>query len=248
MFLPLILGLFIGLSASLLGLGGNILIVPLLPLFTDLPLREVVATGIFTVFFVCLNNVFFFWRQGLIDFRTCLILLIPTSMGSYLSSFYSSRLSEDLIQGILIGIMALMVVKLNLKIKENRASKKPYHFMILGALVSGSLAGITGIGSGVILGPLLLAFGLTDHKKVSPVINVMIVVACFFSSLNYLNLNEWSHYRSGAVHLDLALLMILTSLPSSFLGRKFNHQIDPRLRKRIVSAVLGVLILKQAFL
>ncbi len=243
MIFCLLIGLIIGLSASLLGLGGNIFIVPLLPLFTDFPLREVIATGIFTVFFVCLINVFFFWKKGLIDFKTCLSLILPTSIGSYASSYLSGEFSENLVLTLLIVTMSVMLIRLNITLKKVDISS-PLIFMLLGALISGFIAGLTGIGSGVILGPMLLAFGLVEPKRVSPIINVMIVVACFFSLINYLDFKNIVGYQVGSVHTDLSIAMIIPAGLTSIIGRKFNDKIDPVLRKKIVSLVLVILIFK----
>lgn len=244
-----ILGGLIGISSALLGLGGNILIVPILPLFplaSSLSLKSVVATGIFTVFFLTLVNVFSFYRQKLIDFKLVLTLIIPTSLFSFLSSFHVDKVNDNVIKTLLILVMISMVIRLLLfKKKESNTVNELNYPLLLGAgALSGSLAGLTGVGTGVLLGPLLLSLNLTDEKKVSPTINFLIMVACFFSSLNYLSFSEFNFPNSGLVRLDIALMIFIPAIFTAILGRKINKNISPRLRRWVVSSVLSLLIIK----
>jgi uncharacterized membrane protein YfcA len=240
----ILLGSLVGISSALLGLGGNILIVPILPLISELPLQSVIATGIFTVFIVTLTNVINFYRQGLLDFKIIFYLFIPTSVSSYMSSHYATLIPENIIKILFLFVMIAMLIKLFLPKREN---KKPQSFKLLLLIVgffSGSLAGLTGVGTGILLAPLLLSMGITDEKKVSPTINFLIMVSCFFSSLNYLSFENLHYPNSGLVRIDYALAIALPAILSSILGRKMNSNISPKKRRIIVGLTLIALILK----
>jgi len=247
--LILILGGLIGISSALLGLGGNILIVPLLPLLpmaSTLTLKSIVATGIFIVFFLTLVNVISFYRQKLIDFKLVFTLIIPTSLFSFLSSFHVDKVNDNIIKTLLILVMISMVIRLLLfKKKDSNSVNELNYPLLLGAgAVSGSLAGLTGVGTGVLLGPLLLSLNLTDEKKVSPTINFLIMVACFFSSLNYLSFSNFNYPQSGLVRIDIALMIFIPAIVTAVIGRRINTSISPKLRRWVVSSALGLLILK----
>lgn len=242
-----ILGLSIGVSSALLGLGGNILIVPLLPLFVDISLKETIATGIFTVFFLTLFNCYFFLKAKLIDLSTSLKLIFPTFLCSYLGAKFSNHFSETTITYLLVSIMILMIIRLNANLSFSplhKNSKKEGIVLIVSGIISGFLAGLTGVGNGVILGPILLGFKIVDDKKVSPTINFMIMIACLSATFNNLDFTSVSLTRSGMVRIDIALSLLIPALLSSFVGRKLNTNISKQTRRLLVSFALIGLSLK----
>lgn len=245
-FFIILLGSLVGISSALLGLGGNILIVPILPLISELNLTSVIATGILTVFFVCLVNVINFYRQDLLDFKLITLLFIPTSVASFLSSSFHHYFSEEIIKFLFLAVMAAMIVKLFLPKKEKSKGEKKEHkiFLLAAGAFSGLLAGLTGVGTGIILGPLLLSMSSTDEKKVSPTINFLIMVSCFFSSLNYLSLEQFNFPSSGPVRLDYVIYIAIPALITGIIGRRMNTTISPKKRRIVVGIALILLMIK----
>lgn len=242
LLLSVILGTLVGISSALLGLGGNIIIVPLLSSISDLSLQSVVATGIFSVFIVTLINVINFYRQQLLDFKLIATLIIPTALASYLSSYYAPAIPQTVVKTLFITVMLGMFARLLMK--SSYQMKASGFFLVFAGFFSGSLAGLTGIGTGVILAPLLFSSPSIQDKKVSPTINFLIMVSCFISSLNYLSWDQLNSPLAGYVRLDYALYITIPALITSILGRKLNKTIDPMRRKMIVSAALLLLIVK----
>ena len=214
-----ILGVIIGISSALLGLGGNIFIIPLMPLIVDIPLKEIIATGIFSVLLTTSLNSFFFFREKLIPLDITLSLVIPTFIFSFLGSKFASHANDSFILIILICIMIFMLVRLNIDLKSLQNVKIGRVGLFAAGTVSGTMAGFTGIGSGVILGPLMLIFNLVEHKKISPTINFMIAIACFSATLNNMQVGESLNYQLGLIHLDLAFMIFIPAAVSSYIGR-----------------------------
>lgn len=242
----ILLGLVVGFGSTLLGMGGSIFIIPILPIIVEISLKETIATGIFTVFFVTAMNTYRFHRNGLVDWRLGFILLPTSSTFSFLSAYYSSNVSEVAVKYLLLFIVGLMITRLlflgNKTIQLSR--KKSLTIALISGSVAGIFSGLTGIGAGVLLGPTLLILNLTDHKKVSPTINFLIAVSCFFASLGYLNFSEVAFPKWGMVSIHYALGIFLASLIGAIFGRRLNSTISPLLRKRLVAVVLIVFSLK----
>jgi uncharacterized protein len=72
------------------------------------------------------------------------------------------------------------------------------------AVVAGVLAGLLGIGGGVVIVPaLLLVFG---RAGVDPTIKVQLAVGTSLATIVFTSVSSaWSHHRKGALHLKLAL-------------------------------------------
>lgn len=85
-------GLFIGFLAGMLGIGGGVLIVPLLLLGYGLPLRMAIGTGplliLFSAFFSTINHAY----AGNVDYRIVLALLIGSVSGVQLGVWHCHRL------------------------------------------------------------------------------------------------------------------------------------------------------------
>lgn len=243
--LTLVLGAMVGLSSALLGLGGNIIIVPLLPMITDISLPSTIATGIFAVLIVTSVNVLMFYRQKLLDVPLVFTLLPVTAGSSYLSSFFSHLVPEAYIKILFLLVMSAMVVGL-LKPRTKKPQSKPHSPILLyiAGIFSGFLGGLTGIGIGVILGPMLLTTTATDERKVSPTINALILTACIFASLNYLSWRDISYPQMGHVRIDLALYLAGAAVFTAKYGRQLNGIISTRQRKIAVSSTLVALCIK----
>lgn len=241
-----ILGALVGFASSLLGLGGSVFIIPLLPELIDLPLKTIIYTSIFCVMLVTAFNVFMFHRQKLVDWKLGLSLFPLVSLASFCTSYFSHLFSDVVVKLMLVSIMLIMVLRLLVNKFDGMGDvSQGTRTAVKGVagLLSGGLAGLTGIGSGVILGPTLLSLNLTHPKKVSPTINLLISFTCLFSILGNVNLSQGLTFKVP-VRLDLSVTIFLFSIMGSFIGRKLNSSIDPRTRKIVVGVTLFLLAAK----
>ncbi len=240
-----ILGSVVGLASALLGLGGSVFIIPLLPSVIDLSLKTIIYTSIFCVMLVTLFNVTMFHRKGLVDWRLGATLFPLVSVGSFVSSYFSYHFSDTVVKGLLVAIMITMVLRLLIDRFDGKGDLSVFKERVIkfiAGTLSGGLAGLTGIGSGVILGPTLLSLKLTEPKKVSPTINLLISCTCFFSILGNF---QWSSMAfKEAIRFDLSLTIFFFSIFGSYFGRKINNTIPPRKRKIVVGLTLLALALK----
>lgn len=248
MLLLLFLGVIIGLSSSLFGLGGNVFIIPILPLIIDIPIHSVVITGIFTVCILSALNCYFFYRQKLIDFKLIIRLLAPTFFASFLSSFYMTRFSSDNVSLLFSLVLFLMICKLNIErtnqIKEHQ--NQDIKLLLLG-MISGFIAGIIGVGNGLILAPFLLSTGIVEPRKVSPTINGLIFISCLSASLSHLYAVSAEHSQKNLIRFDIVFMILIGAVVSSFLGRKLNLEISAKSRKHILTIFLTLLLFKSLY-
>lgn len=111
----------------------------------------------------------------------------------------------------------------------------------IAGLVVGFLVGLTGMGGGSLMAPLLI---YVFHYKAKIAVGSDLAygaIARIFGS--------WQHYRSGSVDVELALKMSLGSVPGSLLGVWALHAVDVRsshAAERLITHVLGVALLLTA--
>ena len=109
------LSFFGGLLSGLLGIGGGLLLVPIMSLVLLMPIHVVVATSMFTMIFTSFSGVIQHWSLGNVDFFFGLLIAVGAVVGAQVGSWVSKRVSGKYLQAIfsfiLIVISVQMVVK-----------------------------------------------------------------------------------------------------------------------------------------
>ncbi len=147
-----------GIFGSMLGLGGGFIIAPTLIMINMEPYK-VSATSLFTVFSTSLSSTISYSRQGRIDYRLAYklaSLAFPGSIiGAYVSSIVDVQEFKLYFAIILVGVSLHMLIRSSYERVKIRYSKtKHYNYAI--AFSSGLIAGLFGIGGGVLLIPMML--------------------------------------------------------------------------------------------
>jgi uncharacterized membrane protein YfcA len=104
-------------------------------------------------------------------------------------------------------------------------------FLIGVGLLAGFLSGILGIGGGVVMVPLLLVIGFSQHQAQGTSLAAMLPPVTLLAVLQY--------SKEGHVDWKLALVISATFIIGGLFGSKLAVAIDEKLLKRI----FGVLML-----
>jgi len=102
------LSFFGGLASGLLGIGGGILLVPIMTLVMAIPIHFAVATSTFTMIFTSTSGVSQHYLANNINFEYALLLAIGTVFGAQLGTYTSKRLSSKNLR-IIFGIVLIVV-------------------------------------------------------------------------------------------------------------------------------------------
>ena len=121
--------------------------------------------------------------------------------------------------------------------------------MILGALGGGTLAGLTGVGAGMVMIPLIMASGLVMGAQIAPASNGTLAFTTFWALLPLLfdpvsGFEGWSLLRWGLVHVEASLLIFLGAYLTSSIGHRYQANFSPIWRKRLVASLLSLLTLQ----
>jgi hypothetical protein len=100
------IGLVAGVFSSLFGVGGGIVIVPLLVLLAGFAAREATATSLGAVGITALAGVVLYSLRGEVDVGYALLVGLPGALGALLGTGLQQRLSG---RALLLGFSALLV-------------------------------------------------------------------------------------------------------------------------------------------
>ncbi len=238
LFIVFVGGVLAGALGGLLGIGGGIVLMPILRFFVGLSPALAAGTCIVAVFFTTLGGSFRHYKLRHVNIRSILPVIIAGAVSTVVFSLvflYLARRERwlDLGTGLVFSLVSLrMIIEgfgnlLGKKVKEPTGSE--IRGSIFGKLMIGGIAGILpgllGIGTGAVLVP---AFALILKAPIKIAIGSSLSsfsVNAFFSSL--LKLSQ------GFIDLSVALPICL--------GTLFGSNIGAVLNKHFPSPVLKIL-------
>lgn len=237
-----IAGLFAGVLAGLLGIGGGTVMVPILLLLGYAPIQAV-ATSSLAIIVTSLSGSFQNWRMGYLDFDRVLWLGVPAVITVQIGVLIASSLPPRL---LLIAFAILLVINIFLVSLRKRlaarnaetsttASMNPKAARILTGAIAGLMAGLLGVGGGVIMVPLQMAL-LGEPIKLAIQTSLGVVVLTAIAS-------TLGHALQGNVVWSAGLILGLGGLISA----QLSSRLLPKLPDRFVSLLFRSLLIALIF-
>ena len=111
--LPLILGIFVGILAAIMGVGGGFIMVPVMVYMLRMPMHVVVGTSLFQILFTCINvTIMQAITNFTVDLVLAIILLLGSTMGAQFGVRLSRRLKADQLKILLASIVLIVMVQM----------------------------------------------------------------------------------------------------------------------------------------
>ena len=111
--MPLGLGVFVGVLAAIMGVGGGFIMVPVMVYLLRMPMHVVVGTSLFQILFTCIGvTIMQATTNHTVDFILAVVLLLGSTLGAQLGAKVSKRLKGDKLKILLASIVLLVMVKM----------------------------------------------------------------------------------------------------------------------------------------
>jgi uncharacterized membrane protein YfcA len=236
-----ITGIGVSFISTLFGLGGGIIMVPILSLILPYSHLESVATSLATIVMVASFNTHNFNKKNVIVWRVVPWIAFTSSIFSFLAAKTAVYLQQTILI-IIFLIFLLWVAIRTFLISETKKIEEKKHVafpLSIGSL-SGTISGFTGIGGGGITTPLMLITGITKNIQAAPTSNAIMIFTALFASLSYALMDDVAPGLMifGYIHLDTSILLFLGSALCSRIGVKLNNLFPLFWRKTILSLIL----------
>jgi len=226
-----------GLLSGAFGVGGGILMVPLLIVFANMDQRRASATSLAAIVPASIAGSLTYFANGQIDLLAALIVAVGGIVGSWIGSWLLRRLSLGWLRWLFIALLIAVAVRLVL-VAPVRADglleldALPILGMIALGVVIGIASGLFGIGGGVIMVPAFIAlFGMSDLVAKGTSLAVMIPTAVSGTVANT---------RAGIVDLRVALVVGLAATVASFGGVAIAFLLSPEWSAWLFAALMVV--------
>ncbi|WP_289032384.1 sulfite exporter TauE/SafE family protein [uncultured Roseibium sp.] len=244
-------GVVAGIIAGLLGVGGGIVIVPVLyymfsglGIDQDVLMHLAVGTSLATILATGTSSACAHWKRGSVDMDLLKSWWWAIALGVIGGATLAGNLSGGALT-LIFGVVALVVSANMLLRKEGSAiaEKLPGSpFKELMGLLIGGISVMMGIGGGTLGVPTLTLFSYPIRKAVgtAAAIGLIIAVPGTLMSIYF----GWEAegrppFSLGYVNLIGFFLIIPASTYAAPLGAKIAHTIDPSKLKLIFALFLG---------
>ncbi|WP_294964641.1 sulfite exporter TauE/SafE family protein [Sulfurimonas sp.] len=107
-----ITGLLLGAISMTIGVGGSIVLVPILVGFLNVPLKKAISAGLFFVVFSSIAGFISHARLGHIDYESGVIIGIASLVGVYFGIYLKDKVNAILQRRLLVGFYFLVVMYL----------------------------------------------------------------------------------------------------------------------------------------
>lgn len=254
-FLEISIGFSVGLAIGLTGVGGGILILPVLIHILKIPPVLAVGTGlVFSSVSRIIGTISHFSAKT-IRFRRSFYFLIGGTPGVIVSSklvnsllkIYDTETVNSYLQnfiGIIVLIASIVIIlqlfsvhneKRNNLIKQSRilpvSLSEKLLAMLIGCLI-GILIGATSVGGGVFIIPLFIILFKANTKQA---VGTSIFISLFLSILGSI-----VYFIHGNIEISTTVMLCLGAIGGVFLGSRLTDKIPEPALIIIIAIIVGI--------
>jgi len=269
MILLFLMSLGAGILASLVGIGGGVIFVPMFNLFMGLPIEDAIGTSMCTIIFTSLSGSIYYAKEKRIDYKTGLLMEITTIPGAIVGAATTELLPEVVLKSIFFSFLFFSGFKLirrkDTKKSSNVAFKRSslkflnigwerkftdtqgkewsyfvnVPLMLMSGFLAGFISGLLGIGGGTLKVPILAIVLGIPVHIATATSTFMILLTSTSGGITHLYL--------GHVHLEIVLVAALGAILGAQMGPRLNIKVSPRYLRKIVGTVLILVAANMAY-
>lgn len=254
-FVYLLAGAIAGLLSGLFGVGGGLIIVPILSaLFIGMAFPEpyvmhmALGTSLATIIFTSVSSALSHHKNHNVDWRVVRRIAIGIVIGTLLGAALAARMGTLWLQLIfavfVLGVATQLILDIRPDAKRSLPGVLPTN--IVGVLI-GSISSLVGIGGGTLSVPFLIYCNVAIKRSIgtSAAIGIPIAIA---GSLGFMY-QGWSIttlpvHSIGFVYLPALLAIALVSTLTAPLGAKLAQRLPANFLKKAFAILLYLIALK----
>jgi uncharacterized membrane protein YfcA len=246
-----LVGAVSGVLAGLLGIGGGLVIVPMLVFcFTwqQIPNEQIMhlalGTSMASIIFTAVSSFWAHHKRGAVHWIVVRRIVLGIFLGTFIGSCLAARLSTNFLKGFFVIFLFYVASQMLLgkKPKPSRQLPGPMGMFGVGNVIGG-FSSMVGIGGGTLSVPFMTWCNIPVHEAIgtSAAIGFPIAIAGTAGYIyNGLQTAGLPQYAVGYVYLPALAGLIATSVLTAPLGVRLAHSLPVGRLKRIFAVLLYI--------
>ena len=237
-----VVGVIAGFTSGLFGVGGGIVIVPLLALLARFPHKLATGTSLTAIVPISISGLVGYATAGEVDWPAALCITAGALAGALVGTWLLVRV--DVVRLQMAFAVAMFLTAARMLVEEGDGAGRPgltlaaaLGLVALG-LASGVLAGLLGVGGGIVIVPVLtLAFGLPVVLAKGTSLLVIVPTAVVGTLRNR---------RTGLTALTPAAVVGAAGIASAWVAARISLDLDPRVSSALFAILLSLVAVRLA--
>ena len=249
------LGLVVGFVAGLLGVGGGLIIVPVLimllhahGLAVGLEPQLALGTSLASILFTSLSSVRAHHRHGAVEWPLVRRIAPGIVLGTLAGAMLAAQMSATVLKLFFVGFLFYAAIQMWLDFRPapQRGLPGPVWTSLAGGLI-GAVSSWVGIGGGTLSVPFMLWHNVPLHRAIATSAAIGFPIA-FAGAVGYI-VGGWGVSGRpvgsvGLVYVPALAGIVLGSVATAPLGARTAHRLPVRPLKRVFALLLMVLALR----
>lgn len=236
------LGFAAGVLGSMIGLGGGVIVVPVLT-FLGFPPTAAASNSLFAALSNAIASTISYSKQKRIVYPLGLKLGLLSIPGTVLGALFSTDVAPDVFKilfgFVLIASAAYIFLRKKIEAKEKTISKQMMVFAIGASFFAGIISSFFGIGGGIIFVPLMIVGMGMAMKKAAPTSQMILLFASLSGVIVHSLLGHPDFLQAG--------LLAIGSFFGGLVGARLSIDIKERYLQILVSVVILIAATKLFF-
>lgn len=244
-----VVGAVAGVLAGLLGVGGGLVIVPMLVLCFNLQHVEhhavmhlALGTSMASIVFTSVSSFWSHHKRGAVQWTVVRRVVMGILLGTFLGTFVASRMSTNLLKGFFVVFLIYVATQMLLghKPRPSRGLPAAGGMFVVGNVI-GLVSSLVGIGGGTLSVPFLIYSNVPAHVAIgtSAAIGFPIALAGTAGYLvNGMGQQARPALSIGYVYLPALAAIVCTSVLTAPLGVRLAHSLPVDKLKRVFAVLL----------
>ena len=245
----LAIGAISGTLSGLLGIGGGLVVVPILLItfksmgLTDNLMELVTSTSLAIMVFTSLSSVSSHSKKGAVNWQLAKMLGIGIVGGSFVGRFLAARVAGYYLSILFIILVTYIAYRM---FKGHSKAKSEPKLLSLWGLGIGTVGSMLGLGGGILTVPLLIKYSYSSQAAVA------VSAACTFmlassASINSIVNGSMNGYWWGSIYLPAVLGIAVGSFSFAPIGAKLAHKLHSDTLRKLFACFLVVVIIQMLF-
>jgi uncharacterized membrane protein YfcA len=228
----ILIGIAIGAMSGFFGIGGGMILVPLL-LIIGFNIKSAIGISLMQMVFTSIYGSYLNFRKGSLLLSDNIFVGVGGFIGGFLAGFITQKIPSNILKYlfIILIIFALYRLILSPKIEDDTQSKSlPIYILIIVGFLIGIFAVSLGVGGSILLTPILAGI---LHYPIKKAVSAGLFFVIFSSISGVIS-------RLNSIDIKSGLIIGISSLIGVFIGIWLKEHVSNQKHKNLIIGLYSI--------